>query len=91
MGAPWVLQAAGDKVKWGGRILAVQWTGDESGALANGNIASIRGMGTGDLLWFSRYPDSVGINAGPSGFNSGDGFYVDRLDAGRILVYPREE
>ena len=87
---PYVLETAGDEVAAGGRILAVLWDGAGT-TLTNGQRVVVRARLTGELLWQAQYPDNVGINVGPTGIAVPNGYYVDRLDAGQVLVYMREE
>ena len=86
-----VLEATGDEYKDGCRISTVQWTGDENGALTAGNIIILRARETGEVLWRSRYPDSVGLTLPEAGVAAPNGFVLSRRDAGVLLVYLRED
>ena len=83
---PVVLEAEGDQYLGGGRIATVLWTG----TLANGNKAVLRHVEGGELLWEGEYPAIVGGYLGPNGIHFENGFHVDTLDAGKLLIYLHE-
>lgn len=87
---PVVLRIAGDRYIGGARLGALIW--DANGAtFVTGDRCVLRHHATGDILWQGTYPDILGANFGPSGINVLNGFYLDRIDRGLLMVYLREE
>lgn len=86
---PVVMQVAGDAYSQGARINAVLW----DGATSSGDRVVLRHRSTNELLWQARTDATqtyVGANFGESGVHAPNGFYVDTLSAGTVLVYLRE-
>lgn len=86
---PIVLSTVGDTFTQGAQILALVW----EGATSSGNVAELRCPKTGRVLWAGRTSDTqtyLGINLGVEGMAAPHGFVAAVLNAGRLLVYLRE-
>lgn len=86
---PIVLQNVGDTFTKPAQILAVVW----EGATQAGYTAELRCPKTGRLFWPGRTGDTntyLGINLGVEGMSAPYGFVAAVLQAGRLVVYLRE-
>lgn len=91
---PVVLEAQGEEYATRARVLAVLW----EGATTAGDTAELWSLESDDfaeaLIWAGRAADTntyLGINFGPNGIRAPGGFYAKVLDAGRLIVYLREQ
>lgn len=87
---PVVLQVAGDTFKVSSRITAIVWTG----TTAVGDTCELREPLTNIMLWTAQTPDTntyLGINLGPKGLSTPNGFSLSKITAGtKLLVYLME-
>lgn len=86
---PVLLESAGDAYTDGARINTIIW----DGATSQGDRVVLRHRNGGELLWQARTDITntyLGANFGESGIHAPEGFHVDRLDAGVLLIYLRE-
>jgi len=87
---PVLFEAQGDTFTSPSRVGQVLW----EGATAAGDVAELRALTTGELLWAGRavgVNTYQGINVGPEGIHAPNGFHAALLPAGRMLVYLREK
>lgn len=83
---PVVLTAVGDQFTDGCRIAAIVW----EGATTSGDTVTLRHRGNNALLWKGRTNTTqtyLGINLGPNGEHSPNGFYVAQISSGSLMVF----
>ena len=83
---PAILSNVGDQFMDGCRIAAIVW----EGGTTSGDTVELRHRITNELLWSGRTNTTQtyqGINLGPYGEHSPNGFYLAQISAGRVLVY----
>jgi hypothetical protein len=83
------MQVAGDQFLPGARILAILW----EGASSSGDTVLLVDRVTNEILWPGRTDSTqtyLGINFGPEGLHAPNGFKLQTISSGRVLVYLRE-
>ena len=88
---PVVMQVAGDRFTDGTRINAILWVYRTSTA---GDQVSITDPKTGSVLWEAVTDQSntyLGVNLGVHGLHAPNGFRLNQISGGRVLVYLRED
>ena len=83
---PVVLVNAGDQFISSCRIAAIVW----EGATTSGDTVVLRHRTTNEVLWKGRTNTTQtyqGINLGPHGEHTPNGFYLSSISAGTVLVY----
>lgn len=83
---PTILVNVGDQFVDGCRIAAIIW----EGATASGDTVELRHRKSNELLWAGRTNTTQtyqGVNLGPHGEHTPNGFYLAQISAGRVLVY----
>ncbi len=88
---PVLLENISQRYQGGGRISTIQWVSIVDSVISTGDFATLRHTPGGDLLWQGYYPDVVGAFFGPEGVHFLNGFQLERLDAGIVLVYLLEK
>ena len=86
---PVVLSVAGDRYITPARILLVIW----EGATTSGDTVTLVDRITGGLLWSGRTDTTqtyLGANFGPEGIHAPNGFTLNTISSGRVLIYLRE-
>ena len=86
---PVVLSVAGDTYVTPARLLLIIW----EGASTSGDTISIVDRITNTLLWAGRTDSTqtyLGANFGPEGIHAPNGFRLQTVSSGRLLVYLRE-
>lgn len=86
---PVVLEVAGDAFIQTAQIGAIIWEGQS----VAGDRVVLRHRGDNRLLWRARTDSTntyLGASIGPKGLSAPQGFYVERLDSGALLVYLAE-
>ena len=91
---PVVLDTLGESFSVRSRILAVIWQGTTTA----GDTAELWSVEDEDypeaLIWAGQAADTntyQGVNLGPVGIKAPGGFYAKVLDAGRLIIYLREQ
>ena len=83
---PVILINVGDQFVSGCRISAIVW----EGATASGDTVIVRHRVSNEVLWKGRTNTTQtyqGINLGPKGEHTPNGFYLAQISAGNVLVY----
>ena len=86
---PVILEVPGDAFVLTAQIGALIWVG----TTIAGNQAIIRHRGDNTLLWRGQTDTTntyLGVFIGPWGLSAPNGFYLERLDNGQLLVYLAE-
>jgi hypothetical protein len=86
---PVVLEVAGDAFLLTAQIGALVWVG----TTVAGNQVVLRHRLDNRLLWRGQTDTTntyLGANIGPKGMTAPNGFYVERIDNGQLLVYLAE-
>lgn len=87
---PVVLSVAGDAFVQPAQIAAIVWVG----ATTAGDTVEIRHRGTpANVLWKGRTDSTntyLGANIGPNGIHCPNGFAIEQISAGEVLVYLKE-
>jgi len=88
---PIVMQVAGDKFVDGARINVIIWSFASSTA---GHQVSLTDPKTGSLLWEAVTDQTntyLGANFGVHGLHAPNGFKLNNIAGGRLLVFLRED
>ena len=87
---PVVMTTVGDAYVQGAQIAAIVWVG----ATTAGDTVVLRHRGNpNSLLWEGRTDTTntyLGANIGPNGIHAPNGFTLQQISAGRLLVYLKE-
>lgn len=86
---PVVFLAAGDAFVQGVQVAAMIWVGGTT----VGDKVVLRHRGNNELLWeavASGTQTYLGANIGTAGMSAPNGFYAERLDSAKLMVYLKE-
>ena len=87
-GIPVVMSVAGDVYADTCRILAILW----EGATTAGDTVELVDRLTNDLLWPGRTDSTntyLGANIGTEGIHCPNGFKLNKISSGRVVIYFR--
>ena len=88
---PIVMEVAGDEFIEAARISSIIW----EGVTTVGDTATLVHRGPPDaLLWPGRTNDTntyLGLAGGEKGIHAPNGFKLNQISAGRVIVYLRED
>ena len=88
---PIIMLVAGDEFNESARILAVIWEGSTT---AGDTVRLAHRDEWGTLLWPGRANDTntyLGANFGDKGLHAPQGFRLQQISSGQVLVYLRED
>ena len=84
------MATVGDAYVQGAQIAAIVWVG----ATTAGDTVVVRHRGDpSNVLWKGRTDTTntyQGANIGPNGIHAPNGFYLQQISAGEVLVYLKE-